>query len=42
MCGAKMISFWWIFVALFFGMFWGACLAEDGYFGREYNGDADE
>lgn len=37
-----MISFWWIFVALFFGMFWGAFLAEDGYLSREYNGDADE
>jgi hypothetical protein len=37
-----MVSFWWLFVALFFGMFLGADLAESGYLDRDYTGDIDE
>ena len=32
-----MVSFWWIFVALFFGLWWGSTLALSGYFNNEVN-----
>lgn len=37
-----MVDFWWVLVGIFFGLVMGSSLALDGYFGREYNGDADE
>jgi len=36
------ISFWWLFLALLIGMFWGAFLHESGYLTNEYTGDLDE
>lgn len=37
-----MVSFWWLLVAYGLGLIMGAGLYNQGYFHREYNGDADE